>query len=73
MRFLAIVLTTIGLAACSAAPETRADFQAVGSTQVLAPELEKVVEFLVTSAATDLQLITRQTLRAFVMCALATS
>jgi hypothetical protein len=53
MRFLPIVLTTIGLAACSAAPETRADSQAVSSGQVAAPELEKVVEFLLTAAATD--------------------
>ena len=53
MRYLAILLTTFGLAACSAAPVTRGESQAVSSTQVPAPELQKVVEFLLSAAATD--------------------
>ena len=53
MRFLAILFTIIGLAACSATPVTRGESQAVGSTQVPAPELQKSVQFLLTAAATD--------------------
>src|SRR3989442_8996167 len=50
MRYLAILFTTLGLAACSTAPVTRRESQAVSPTQVLAPE---VVQFLLTAAATD--------------------
>src|SRR6476661_4442762 len=53
MRFLTILLTTIGLAACRVAPGTRAESQAVSSTQVPAPELQTVVQFLLTTAAND--------------------
>src|SRR5438034_6613665 len=58
MRYLAILFTTLGLAACSTAPVTRSESQAVSPTQVLAPELQKasidsVVQFLLTAAATD--------------------
>ena len=41
MRYLAILLTTLGLAACSTAPVTRSESQAVSPTQVLAPELQR--------------------------------
>src|SRR6058998_3181620 len=50
MRYFAILFTTLGLAACSTAPVTRRESQAVSPTQVLAPE---VVQFLLTAAATD--------------------
>src|SRR3989454_4660557 len=50
MRYLAILFTTLGLAACSTAPVTRRESQAVSPTQVLAPE---VVQFLLTAAASD--------------------
>ena len=58
MRYLAILFTTLGLAACSTAPVTRSESQAVSPTQVLAPELQKAsidsaVQFLLTAAATD--------------------
>ena len=58
MRYLAILFTTLGLAACSTAPVTRSESQAVSPTQVLAPGLQKasidsVVQFLLTAAATD--------------------
>src|SRR5213083_1881046 len=58
MRYFAILFTTLGLAACSTAPVTRSESQAVSPTQVLAPELQKpsidsVVQFLLTAAATD--------------------
>jgi hypothetical protein len=53
MRHLAILLTTLGLAACSTAPATSGESQAVSSTQVPAPEVQKVVQFLLTAAATD--------------------
>src|SRR5207247_9856509 len=58
MRYFAILFTTLGLAACSTAPVTRRESQAVSPTQVLAPELQKpsidsVVQFLLTAAATD--------------------
>src|SRR5207245_3058768 len=49
---------TLGLAACSTAPITRSESQAVSPTHVLAPELQRasidsVVQFLLTAAATD--------------------
>src|SRR5437667_5743757 len=50
MRYFAILFTTLGLAACSTAPVTRRESQAVSPTQVLAPE---VVQFLLTAAASD--------------------
>jgi len=58
MRYLAVLLATLVLAACSTAPVTRSESQAVSPTQVLAPELQKasidsVVQFLLTAAATD--------------------
>ena len=58
MRYLAILFTTLGLAACSTAPVTRRESQAVSPTQVLTPGLQKpsidsVVQFLLTAAATD--------------------
>lgn len=58
MRYLAVLFATLGLAACSTAPVTRSEPQAVSSTQVLAPELQNasidsVVQFLLTAAATD--------------------
>src|SRR5207245_11452501 len=58
MRYLAILFTTLGLAACSTAPVTRSESEAVSPTQVLAPGLQKasidsVVQFLLTAAATD--------------------
>jgi hypothetical protein len=58
MRYLAILFATLVLAACSTAPVTRSESQAVSPTQVLAPELQKasidsVVQFLLTAAATD--------------------
>src|SRR2546422_1171437 len=58
MRYLAILFTTLGLAACSTAPVTRSESEAVSPTQVLAPGLQKasidsVGQFLLTAAATD--------------------
>jgi predicted small secreted protein len=53
MRYLAILLSTLGLAACNTAPGTSGGSQAVSSTQVPAPEVQKVVEFLLTAAASD--------------------
>ena len=58
MRYFAILFTTLGLAACSTAPVTRRESQAVSPTQVLTPGLQKpsidsVVQFLLTAAATD--------------------
>jgi len=58
VRYLVTLLTTLGLAACSTAPVTRSESQAVSPTQVVAPELQKasidsVVQFLLTAAATD--------------------
>src|SRR5437867_1760458 len=57
MRYLAMLFTTLGLAACSTAV-TRSESQGVSPTQVLAPELQNasidsVVQFLLTAAATD--------------------
>jgi hypothetical protein len=58
MRYLAVLFATLVLAACSTAPITRSESQAVSSTQVPAPERQKtsidsVVQFLLTAAATD--------------------
>jgi len=53
MRRLAVILTVVGLAACSTAPGRSGESHAVKSTQVPAPEVQKVVEFLLTAAATD--------------------
>src|SRR5229473_2220350 len=58
MRYFAVLFATLVLAACSTAPATRSESQAVSPTQVLAPELQRssldpVVQFLLTSAATD--------------------
>src|SRR2546427_9319729 len=58
MRYLAMLFTTLGLAACSTAPVTRSESEAVSPTQVVAPELQQasidsVVQFLLTAAATD--------------------
>jgi len=53
MRHLAVILIVLGLAACSTAPGRSGESQAVKSTQVPAPEVQKVVEFLLTAAATD--------------------
>ena len=58
MQYLAILITTLGLAACRSAPVTRSESPAVSPTQVLTPELQKasidpVVQFLLTAAATD--------------------
>jgi len=58
MRYLAMILITLGLAACSTPPVSRDEFQAASRPQAAAPEQQKaptdsVVEFLLTSAATD--------------------
>ena len=58
MRYLSVLLATLGLAACSAAPATRAESETTAPTQVLTPESQKdsidtVVQFLLTAAATD--------------------
>jgi hypothetical protein len=58
MRYLAVLFATLVLAACSKAPVSRNESQAVSSTPVLAPEpqnasIDSVVQFLLTSAATD--------------------
>ena len=58
MRYLAVLFATLILAACSTAPVTRSESQAVSPTHVLTPELQKasidsVVQFLLTAAATD--------------------
>src|SRR5439155_328032 len=58
MRYLAVLFSTIGLAACSTAPVTRSESHTVTPTQVLPAELQNtaidsVVQFLLTAAATD--------------------
>ncbi len=58
MRYFAVLLCTVVLAACSTAPVTRSESQAVSPAQGIAPELQKtsmdsIVQFLLTSAATD--------------------
>jgi len=58
MRSLAIIFAAIALASCSTAPVPRTESQAVSPTQVLALErqnasIDSVVQFLLTSAASD--------------------
>jgi hypothetical protein len=58
MRYPAIFVGVLVLAACSSSPVTRSDSQAASSAQTYAPELQNasrdsVVEFLLTAAATD--------------------
>jgi hypothetical protein len=58
MRYLAVLLATLSLAACSTAPATRSEPRAMSPAQVLAPELlrasiDPVVQVLLTAAATD--------------------
>lgn len=58
MRYLAILFTTLCLAACRTALVTRSESEAVRPGQVLAPEvqqasLDSAVQFLLTAAATD--------------------
>ncbi|HET6671144.1 MAG TPA: hypothetical protein VFH15_13025 [Pyrinomonadaceae bacterium] len=58
MRYLVVLFATLFLAACSTAPATRSESPAVSPTQVPTPEVQKasidpVVQFLLTSAATD--------------------
>jgi len=58
MRYLAAFLATLVLTACSMAPVTRIESRAVSSARVPAPEgqktpIDSVVQFLLTSAATD--------------------
>ncbi len=53
MRYPAILFATLAVAACSAPAGTRSDSHAVSSTPSLPPELQTVVEFLLTTAATD--------------------
>ncbi len=58
MRRFTIVIAALLLAACSTAPVTRQQSQAVSTSQSVTPEAQKasidsLVEFLVTSAATD--------------------
>ena len=47
MRYLAVLFATLGLAACSTAPVTRSESQAVSPTR------DSAVRFLLTAAATD--------------------
>lgn len=58
MRYLAVLLATLVLAACNTAPVRRDESQAVSPTPALAPEPQKasidsVIQFLLTAAATD--------------------
>jgi hypothetical protein len=58
MRYLAVLLATLVLVACSTASGTRGESQAVNPTQAPAPErqtasVDSVVPFLLTAAATD--------------------
>lgn len=58
MRNLAVLFTTLILAACSTAPVKRNESQALSPAQAFAPERQKaaidsVVQFLLTAAATD--------------------
>jgi len=58
MRYLAVLFTALALAACSTAPVTRSETQAVSPARVLTPEPQKasidsVVQFLLAAAATD--------------------
>ena len=58
MRYLAILIATFVLAACSTTPVTQSESRPVSSSQVPAPEpqnarIDSVVQFLLTSAATD--------------------
>ncbi len=58
MRYLAVLFSTLLLAASSTAQVTRSESPVVTPTQVLAPDRQKasidsVVQFLLTAAATD--------------------
>jgi len=58
MRYRALLFATLALAACSKAPATRSESQAVTPTDVRAAErqrrpMDPVVQFLLTAAATD--------------------
>ena len=53
MRYPALLIAAVVLAACSAPRGTRGDSRAVIATQSLAPETQTIVEFLLTAAATD--------------------
>jgi hypothetical protein len=58
MRYLAALIGTLLLAACSTGPVTHNRSQTASPTQVPAPELQKasvdpIVQFLLTAAATD--------------------
>src|SRR6266480_882239 len=58
MRYLAVLFATLVLAACSTTTASRTESQAVSPAQVPAPEVQRasmdpVVQFLLTSAATD--------------------
>ncbi len=61
LRYLAVLFTTMILAACGTAPDTSNATRAASPPQVLAPELrnasiDSVVQFLLTAAATDFRL-----------------
>ena len=58
MRYFPVLFATLVLAGCSCAPVTRNESPALSPTQVPAPKVQKesldpVVQFLLTSAATD--------------------
>ena len=58
MRYLAVLVATLVLAACSTTPVTPSESQAVSPAQALAPELQKAsmapaMQFLLAAAATD--------------------
>lgn len=58
MRYLPVIFAALVLAACSATPVQRVESPAVSPTQAPTPELQNasvdsVVQFLLTSAATD--------------------
>ena len=56
MRYLVVLLATLGLAACSATPVTRNGPQGVSPTPAHEPQqaaIDSVVQFLLTTAATD--------------------
>lgn len=55
MRYLAVLFATLSVVACSTAPTTRREPQAMSPAQVLAQRasIDPVVQFLLTAAATD--------------------
>ncbi len=53
MRYATVLVAALAFVACSAPPDMRSESHAASSTQVLAPELQTAVQFLLGAAADD--------------------